>query len=710
MKSMLFEKGKTFKKTVLKALSFLLVLGIFTGSFFSQTVNAEMIDDGLNEKNGTEELAKLCEEINLWREVIEDLPAKRPEFLKSYTFWWGNLDDESNRELIVRITKTQPDQAYVQELLLVYDMKEEDGEMVPELLFETEPYVPIRSGFSGSADGKGMTFNAVVAIYKGDCVEGTVKLNSDRTDLEYTVLRTYSMANNEKASEGNIDISGYYNADNQSQTDWGSLSLDKIVDHDFKLGKDNNGFTHTIIPEDERSGFVGLTEYSISAEQKEALFKGESKGTIAEIKDHLEGEFGGVCLGLTTMISLAKQGSIALSDYDEDAKTFYEVGKPNENNKLFQELCYLNMVQFLLDDEDYDGFVEFKKKNSQEQFKELIKAVNPDKWQILSFITKKSGHALLIKSLTYFKSLGLYDMEIYDINSLSDKDIHGRFFHMYVKDDFSAFVLTDSNGEESGETINQDNCIELSLISADTLLHEKSVEKKEEDNKEKKTLSFDAAISRMSYTDSQGNEILYQDGQITGGDNIISIPGIVTELDGTTGKVYQRIEIPDSETYTFQCDPTGIDVRINTGNEYYSLQGQGINTVVFSKENGIQITGEEYTFTAGQLINGNEEHLLIQTVGSGSGTVNLQDVEGTLKVSSETPVTIDHLSAVHDTETIQYPVGKKTTDLTLSQDGTLYVESSGSMIWIFVIVGLILVALLAVLLTVWLKRRKKVNQ
>ena len=79
-------------------------------------------------------------------------------------------------------------------------------------------------------------------------------------------------------------------------------------------------------------------------------------------------------------------------------------------------------------------------------------------------------------------------------------------------------------------------------------------------------------------------------------------------------------------------------------------------------------------------------------------------------MSSETPVTIDHLSAVHDTETIQYPVGKKTTDLTLSQDGTLHVESSGSLIWIFVIVGFALVVLLAVLLTVWIKRRKKASQ
>ena len=703
MNSTPYKKKKRWKFGR-KALSFLLTLAI-SGAICSQTVNADLIKDGFRDKNGTETLEQLCEEITIWREVIKGLPEERPEHGKQYTFWWGNLDDEPRRELIVRIYQSL-DYSY-QESLLVYDIKEDGETRTPVLLFETTPYVQIRSGFAGNAEGTGVVFNAVVGLYKGDCEEGTVQLNQDKSDLEYTVTRTYSMANQEKASEGTVDISGYYDAQDPSRTNWGSLSLDEIVSHDFVLGRDNNSFKHNINPDDERSGFANISSYEVSAEQKDALLKGESKGTKADIKDYLNGEFGGVCLGLTSMIELVKSGDILLSDYGEDAAVFYEVGKPSENKDLFHQICFLHTTQLLLDDEDYDSFVDFGEPDSSEQLQNLVQAIHPDQWQILGFISKDSGHALLVKSLTYYESLGLYDLECYDINSLADYP-EGHFYHTFVKDDFSSFVLTDANGQR----ITQDNCDQLSLISSDSLLYEKEVKSKEaEKSKETAILSFVPSEGSIICTDAQGNETTYQDGQITGnGGSLKVIPSIVSELNDGGSHIYRRVEISASESYTIQCDAQKVDVRVNTGEGYYSVRGQGIDTIVFSQENGIQITGRDFTFTAGLLMNGNQEHLLTQTTGSGAETVTIRDIEGALNVSSEAPVTIGQLLAVYDTETIQHPVNRKTTDLTLSQDGTLQMESSENFIWILPIIGVAAAATLLVILLIILKKRRNAKQ
>lgn len=713
---------KFFRCLFLIALAFSLLCGSVHGEFLAGLLSGE---------TNVDRMEAASEEIDMWRSLIESLPEDKPEYAPTYTFWWGNLDSEPSYELIVRVM--DPQNMYW-ESLLVYDKKEDGGKMEPELLFETAPYVQIRSSFAGNADNDKMLFSAVSNMYDGECVEGNVCLNGDKTDLEYTVTRTYSMAENETASSGMLDIDGYYDGNNPEATDWGPLEKQVLMHHDFILGEDNNWFAHSI-GTDSRSGFTGLEALEVTDEHYDILTAGAGAGLRSDIDDTIEGSFGGVCLGLSSMIGHVQAGSTAVTEFQADAEHFFDLGKPNENEALFEHLSYLQLLQQRLDkEEDYDGFVHYRWfQDESPDLRALIEAISGDKWQLLTFLTAGSGHALLLTDLVYYPFRGLYQLTFYDVNSIDEEESpQGKTYSMFVKDDFTAFTLQDGNGEQ----IDESNCVELSLIDTDVLLR-KEAECRDilaavEQVKDEAAAELNNAQSILSFTPAyeifcqalEDKALSYEDGVLywDGTENPV-LPGIVNATADGESRSYCRAVLPASGSYTLRCDPAGTDFSLQTADGYCSVSGTGIETVSYSEEEGLTLTGDDAVFEAALCIGDGDGSWLGKVSGSGSGSIRLFDAGGTLQMDAENPVRLEKASVVHGTDVTHLDLSQDTATLTLSEDGSSSLDgeetsaptaesapqeapSQGNTTLVVILVAAILV-LAASLLSFFLMKRKR---
>lgn len=686
-----WKKGRSF----LKIVCFLLCSLIFITALKSNAC-ASMVEQVFKDGSEIDSLSRICQGRKIWKQVIDTLYQDYPTAGDDIGFWVGNLDQDVDEELIVRIWTYDSPTSSGSEHLLVYDLKEDNMELEPELLFKTSPPVPIRYGFGVSPDGDGMVYTAITSSASGDCVEGTVRLNETETDLEYLPTRYFSLAANESPSENIVEVFGYYDRKNPENTDWGPLDLEIIMDQNFTLGIDNNGFKHTANENDARSGFSGISARQISLDQYASLVAGQTNGTIAEINEYLNRDFEGVCFGLTAAIALVKEGNISLSSLDPDAQSFYDLEKPNENQVVFNQICYLHTMQNLLSEQDYDYIVHCKDNSAlASDLQKLIENIRSDRFQILNFTTQNTGHALLITELAYYKDPGIYNIRFYDVNSLDDNTPQGRFFDLFIKDDFSAFAFTDANGE----CITQDNCQEMSLLSVDTLLEK--TDKNEEDKESLiASLSFSSTLDLITFEDAEGNAMKYdcETDQITGDTQKFSVlPCIVNTLSGQTSSTYMRIALNTSDSYKLTCDPNGVDIQINTGTQYFTLQGCGLETASFSNSNGIQLTGTDYNFKISLSTNEEDAPALYQIEGVGQGTISFLETSEGIQVHSELPVYIGSVNILQNMEFTTHEVHMDTSDITLSPYGIASPGSSLSL-WISLISIAISVLILALFL------------
>ena len=698
--------GKSKTKPLFLRFSCILFSFLVILSGFPIQIHAALVEQVLENGSEIDQLSQICQGRKLWRQVVEALPQNYPDSSGNYGFWVGDLDGDGLEELIARVWTYDSTRTAGTERLLVYDTAETDGSWTSQLLFETAPPVPTRYGFLGSADGSGVIYAAITSSASGDCVEGTVKLNNDRTDLVYTETRAFSLAKDESVSQGATEIFGYYDTDNPENTDWGPLDLESMVDQDFTLGVDNNWFKHTISKDDARSGFYGVSSRQISLEQYASLIAGEPDGTIGEINEYLNRDFEGVCLGLTATIALAKEGKISLANLDPNAGTFFDLGKPSENKALFNQICHLHIAQNLLADQDYDCRVNCQNNpNLASELEQLVEKIRADGFQLVTYTTKNAGHAFLIKELTHFSDLGLYDIRFYDVNSLSDDTPNGRFFDLFVKDDFSSFVFTDANGE----TINQDNCYQLNLLSADTIWDRANKTGAERDEVVA-WLSFSNTLDMITFEDGDGNAMKYDctTGQITGfAHDIAVLPSIVNTLPGCSATGYTRLPIANSDTYTLTCAPEGVDMQINTGEQYFTLKGEGIETAVFSESDGIQLTGTDFTFTVSMVAGKGEDPVLYQVTGSGEGTIAFSETEDGIQIVSESPAHIDTMQAIQNMESVSYEIQQDAKAFTLTQNG---VSASGVSALFWIALAFLLVFVLVVVGVLFLFHRRRQTQ
>lgn len=663
-----------------------LLLCILTGCIREHKSEAKE-SNGLNFR----ELNSKTTQIKVLQETLKGLSLGKglPEgktYSGPYYFWCGNLDDDEESEMIVGVMEMDEGDRPV-ERLLVFDLKGKE-ELTSELLFITEPPVPIRYGFESTADRKEMVYSCVVSAGTGDISEGIVRLNDGKTELVYTETGSYSLADGGSSSFETVDTSGCYDPLSEENTYWGPLASTVIKTRNLVLGVDNNSFYHT------REGLNKRKTYEITEAQQQILFAGEKRGTIADIESQLSRERGGLCYGIAAMMGLVKEEKLWVSDFDAGAMTFFGMETPNTNDELYHELCYLYMMQFLMKNEDYNSIVHsgWFGRWKPDDLKGIVDEItNSDKQQMLIYTYDGGGHAVVVKGLIFYPTLGIYDLTFYDMNSVKEESPDGVYYHMYIKDDYSDFVIQGKDIDElkPEHEIRPENFRNLQLIDIDKIANHKPVKVSEEEIEELGSdliesgrNSIISVILPLSFLqvgwDSSSEGICFKDGQITGEIQAVNwMPSIVNDLGGSAGQVYYRMEIPNSENYSIKCSPDeAVNFSINTGDGYYFIEANGIEAVSVSAEAGIAFTGNDFTFQAGQMLEGSETVVVAQVAGTGKGTVSISQMGKELRVNAQEPVQIDSIATIQNMEVTRHEVNEETTDFVWEPGSTPKAESS----------------------------------
>ncbi len=680
-------------------------------------------DNGFSEggEEGCWTLYRLCSAAEAYKKKIEDIRNSSSDDEEYYdgvmiTFWCPDLDSDGIPELVVsRVPKKQVGFSGVMTLFIYGGMYERNYYTGAEvyLICKIEN-VPIRCNFLMTKDGQAIY--SIINSGTGQVDEGTVKLNDSRTDLIFSNENTYSIPDDEKSKYDTYSVSGYYygEGENSKYNNWGPLKVKTLVMHDFTIGVDNFSFGNSL--NKKVGGFYNVEDLKFTDEQYKDLTINDD--LTNQIEYDISKKFGGACFGMCSLMAFAKQGLISASTLQSNASTIHDLSKPTDDEDLYCTLCYLNEAQHLESyyDEDYeDSIVECGDNLNKDQLQNLTEKYLSDDstWMTLKWYGNGSGHALLVIGLEYFENLNVYRVKLYDVNSVTEHNPSGCFVYMYIKDDYSDFILRETN-----DPIKDKNYVsKLAAVSSDktysaidkSLIIGKDTESQSENTSESSNSSDSITFTKvnaMLYFDFNTNLILEIEGKgtlkIENGiassedfDIKVCIPIV---FDGLGGKSYNCIEIPKGESYTITCDDM-IDIQLSAGDEYYALKGD-MNGQILLSNNQIDISSASGEIEIGTLSDGK----LVMMSGTASSGLSLKKSEdGTLCLSSEKAVNVKNVNFIGDNEKQVYENLGSKTSLELTAESM----KSGSFLHSPIVIVIISVIVLAAIIVVVLKIHKK---
>lgn len=408
-----------------------------------------------------------------------------------------------------------------------------------------------------------------------------------------------------------VKLTGYYDVKSASIIGtsengiWSMETMDySSVKNDtgFQLGKDSNGFFHTD-SSDEESGFAGMTDYSIDEEYYQKLTKNSDPAEIDRIKKLIHANWDGSCYGIAMSMGLLYEKYISLTDLSNsnNATDYYSLGKPCDDSKFRNMINYYQLSQILENGGvgsaivsaayNKDLFSRLKHwaygDDSLSVFlKYLVNYASQDHVELLCFSTSKVDHTVLVTGCDYNKDEEQYLVKIFDENSVNRKEDNGNFSYMKIKKDFSTFEYIDSNGNE----INNKSYRAICFLDWNSLVN--VVPKASKSSSKYTKLSF-LLGDDFKVVNDQG-EYLEYDGTNFSGDMSIYNINTVESGEGTRLVIetdtLKSVNISDIENH--------IDMEVYNDNDYLSLSGTKIENAEMVLDNGIQLSGTDYTFNA----------------------------------------------------------------------------------------------------------------
>ena len=371
----------------------------------------------------------------------------------------------------------------------------------------------------------------------------------------------------------------------------------------FTLGRDNNAYYHTNQAVDG-AGFAGITDYSLDDVWFERLTAHSTGGEKCMVRRSMARTWHGACYGVSLTMGVKYNhfnmpeelwAPIAEGNYFDldspcDARellnlvNYWQLSQNLRTcSKLYAHSAYclrpelLGQTEHVSYQEDLPYFLE----------KLLLKCVE-GKVNYLSYFTKEGGHTVLVTGCTFDEAQGVYQVELYDLNSVRPEAPIGQFVSMTVSGDCTAFFFTDANGvrvdNDTYRTLLLSGYEEQSMFYLpDTFAH---------------FYSFPA--TRISFgmdqtfrmTDEKGRWLEY-DGEVFRGNMAVNL---TTTDYGSDTRLCLSME--SGQLYTLTDLGPEIDFDVYTEDAYRAVAGTGIERAVLDLHDGEGITldGADYSF------------------------------------------------------------------------------------------------------------------
>lgn len=464
----------------------------------------------------------------------------------------------------------------------------------------------------------------------------------------------------------------------------------------FRRGVDNNSFTHSA---GSGGGFEGVQKFSVNDRQWNRLMQYASSEERSAIKKLVSGKKApdGWCTGIALTMSMVYQGDLALDRLtDSGAKTYFELPRPCTEEKLLNALSYswllLKTSQFNVyskygaalsssvnpnyieetlawgsSDDDY-GSVAL---DTLDTFlRTVVEKVSPDNPLVFSYWVDGLGnaddvaHSVLLTDCKYYPELGGYwDVEVYDMNSVSEENPKGEWGNLRINNDSDKLQRFVYNA--GGQSFNESNYKEMSVIDTDVYKDAiSSLEaRREAAPREGAVLEF-SANADVTITNADGRTLRYVNGKLSG-----TMAAYSVSLTGEGSSAQVKV-ITDSSSRYDVVGESSLSVSISDFDTYYSLDAANLDSASFSSS-GVKLNGSGYDFTLfaslDTLVAENEKALL-SVSGTVSGDTRVERTAEALIVDSESGLSDVEIGSYvgQDSEYREVPDGQSSIKVSIA--------------------------------------------
>ena len=446
----------------------------------------------------------------------------------------------------------------------------------------------------------------------------------------------------------------------------------------FAILKDNNCWRHN------RSSFFGENEehrYLISDDYFQQLLRQVGKHSVESSVLYWDrnSEWKGSCFGLTIAMSLANIGDL----YDvTHGRDFYRLGAPKdieEEPELRNVINYFQLMQKIIDPDlltykdnvtngilngaDKETFLKLlvqEAKNSEKTHSPFVFTycynyrdyLSKDECESLG-IKGKGGHSVVVCGYQYAKNAdGNYEhqIQIYDPNDL------GRYYYLYIEEDYSSFDYQDflmhdhtmNLGSQYDKEIrleyiydwmgfygidclkNMENTrISKPVIPATDNLNQSIELHSDPDEINTEQVKLFISLDHPFVLKNTKGETLSYDGEKFDGTMKVYASKMIGEEN-----LEMILSTDASDSFSITSTDSNFEIAAEIDENCYIVSSNGADSARLSKENGVVLEGDVYTFSAAAGTD-LESCEMVKFSGKGSGLCNLKQTKEGIQLDTE---------------------------------------------------------------------------
>ena len=446
----------------------------------------------------------------------------------------------------------------------------------------------------------------------------------------------------------------------------------QTVDSDFKIGRDSNNYCHyNDNSQVYNAGFVGVKNYKMSDPYYNKLVNNSSSAEKSAVKSYINHGglsfierikkhndcWGGSCYGIATTMGMKYENYLSLSNLSSQKSTsYYTLPFPYLNKQFLDVIQYFQVSQMLskggrasaaisytVNDENLKN-QEYSYDNLRTFLQKLVKAASNGDVTLLGYSYDGGGHAVLITGCTSDPTINSYRVKVFDENTVGSSS-SGYFYEMIIPFDYRSLSMTTNHRLNNGNflVLNNDSYSSMYILDwAKMKQLDGSAKGREASVNDDTTNLVTLALSAddaMTLKNDNGESLSYDNGKLQGDMPIYS----VSTLDGAalgdedTAPCY-LFKVEKSDSFHITNADNNVAVEVYDDNQFISLATKDIDSAVISLENGIEISGDNYSFNSFISTDekvGKDENNLVCVSADANGDTTITKAEKKVEISCE---------------------------------------------------------------------------
>lgn len=491
--------------------------------------------------------------------------------------------------------------------------------------------------------------------YVYDTVKTTIVLDSDKYNIgdldikssnsSVAEIDVISIGEGNYITQGNEKIATLYiklksegtSAITATAPDKTTSSLNIVVEDyehfdygsGFTLGRDNNAFFHYNFEYEAENGktpapgFLGVSNYSIPTNYYKNLSKNATFSEKAKIIKASKTQWGGSCYGIASTMCLNYSGDINLYAFFNGASNYRQFGLPFVTTDFLNTITYYQLSQQIENNGTKHAYYYCDLNNASPSsitkssfLRKMVDICSNKETAVFGMKVGTSGHAIVACGYHYDATNKLHIIRLYDENSVVWQEDIGTYAYMFISNDYNDFEI---KGDVSEDTSKLD-AMWLVDITGNSSLADPTIFAKGEfltATNKKMYLTVNMGVP-FEITNENGERLIYDGKYYTGDMKIYDIKPIFN--DSNSQVVY---ELDYCDNLMYSSSNKSIEIDVYDDENYYSLSGENIELVNASITDGLNIKGDNYSFSTRIGRESSDDVEVVSIEGKGTNNVSI---------------------------------------------------------------------------------------